>query len=114
MKIIESFRNDFKSFERNRLKIICLMFIVYTLFFSIDIFFTFNNIAEEGNPIAKYFISLTGCPLNLFIPYIIMLITLLFKTTWGIIETIKKIFWTYYVILLIFIIGHIKGVLSWT
>jgi hypothetical protein len=66
----------------------------------------------EGNPICVFFISVCGLPLNLMLP-------LLFANTYFLIyrfrtlDTNKRLFAFWYVYLLIFIVGHIAGIISW-
>jgi hypothetical protein len=113
MNLIESCKKDFNSFQKNRLNIIFIMFFIYSLVFYIDICFTLDNLELEGNPISKFFISLVGFPLNLFIPYIIIFITFCFNKTLNLIKSNKRLFWIYYVSLIVFIISHIGGIISW-
>lgn len=96
-----------------KIKLIAVMFLFYFVLFIVDMHFTFQNMELEGNPISIYFISLIGYPLNLLIPYACICIPLSFKRIWDRINTDFKVFFLFYVVLLVFTVGHFRGVYSW-
>lgn len=116
MKIFNEYmKMDFikEYMTKKYLKIIVLLFYIYFMVFLIDITFTSHNINKENNPISLFFISIFGYPINLFIPYVCICIPLMFKKTWDKIRTNKYVFFLFYVILFVFIIGHVKGIITW-
>jgi len=96
-----------------RSKLIAVMFIIYFIVFIVDMRFTLQNMEQEGNPISVYFISLMGFPLNLLVPFVYICLLLRSKKMWNKIDTNFKVFFLFYIVILIFTIGHFRGIVSW-
>jgi len=112
----KDFKDTLSYIYMNNILILVFFYIIYSLVFFSDMTFTLNtlnNVSLEGNPICKYFISLIGIPLNLIIPFIIISVSLMVDGIRNILKYNKYAFWLMFGVLLIFSVGHVRGIVSW-
>jgi len=88
------------------------MLILYSILFMIDFGLTMQHPELEGNPVCVFFIHHTGLPLNLIIPLMVANTYFLIRR-FQCIDKNFKLFIVWYIYLLIFIVGHIGGIVSW-
>jgi hypothetical protein len=93
--------------------IIILMILIYVFVLTIDIDISIKYHQQEGNPISVYFYNQFGFYWNLIIPFAIICIPFWFGRTWDYLNKNFKFFLFTYIYLLIFITGHIAGIISW-
>lgn len=72
-----------------------------------------GNLWMEANPTCVIFIQIFGQPYNLLIPFFILIGFLSIDKIKNAINEHKILFYIYYFAIIMFISGHLGGVLSW-
>ena len=93
--------------------IILMMLLVYGALLYVDVALTMRAPQLEGNPISIFWILITGGPLNLVLQFVVISVPLCFTRTWDRIDTMFSMFLFFYIYILVMIVGHVAGIVSW-
>jgi hypothetical protein len=123
--------------------VLLIMILAYTILFFVDFSLTASLLSHpemEENPIARYFLERGSLPVNLGIPYLVILILFAYgydrfyynpeMYLWHTIEWLRlnpceirkykiyyfnmwKMFIPMYILMLVFITSHIRGIVSY-
>lgn len=101
-------------------EVILIMFMIYIFVLALDVNLTMNDPGMESSIMESYgyhvtggWIALTGIPLNLFLQYLVIAIPLFYWKTWDKIDTKIPMFLFFYIYILVMIVGHVAGIMSW-